>query len=284
MRDFLEPLRLTFPYRVWMSIYFLFKKKYFTHLKTFCFFIGYPRSGHTLIGALIDAHPNAFMGIEVNVLNLLKHKFNRNQVLGVIVRRNNFFYKKWKGIWTGYNYKVDGLWQNSFEEVHLIGDKKGTGTTHLLQQHPELLNELQHEINLPLKIIHVVRNPYDIITTAALHKARKVKINPDKIFDAHIDAFIRFAETNNRLISEQGNIIHTLKHEELIASPKKELGKLFHFLGLSYDTDYINKLAKVIYKEPNITRNKFNWTLEQIAKVAEIISRYDFLKGYSYNG
>ena len=30
----------------------------FDDLKTYCMFLGYPRSGHSLIGALLDAHPD----------------------------------------------------------------------------------------------------------------------------------------------------------------------------------------------------------------------------------
>jgi hypothetical protein len=30
----------------------------FAHVESFCMFIGYPRSGHTLIGSILDAHPN----------------------------------------------------------------------------------------------------------------------------------------------------------------------------------------------------------------------------------
>jgi hypothetical protein len=33
-----------------------------------CLFIGYPRSGHSLIGSLIDAHPHAALGHELDLL------------------------------------------------------------------------------------------------------------------------------------------------------------------------------------------------------------------------
>ncbi len=37
----------------------------------YCMFIGYPRSGHSLIGSLLDAHPNIIISHELNVLKKL---------------------------------------------------------------------------------------------------------------------------------------------------------------------------------------------------------------------
>lgn len=37
-------------------------------LRTFLFFIGYPRSGHSLIGSIIDAHPQAIVAHEYDVI------------------------------------------------------------------------------------------------------------------------------------------------------------------------------------------------------------------------
>jgi hypothetical protein len=34
-------------------------------LRAFCLFIGYPRSGHRLIGALLDAHPDVAIAHEI---------------------------------------------------------------------------------------------------------------------------------------------------------------------------------------------------------------------------
>lgn len=40
----------------------------FRELRTFLFFIGYPRSGHSLIGSIIDAHPQAIVAHEYDVI------------------------------------------------------------------------------------------------------------------------------------------------------------------------------------------------------------------------
>lgn len=40
----------------------------FGDLETYCMFIGYPRSGHSLIGFLLDAHPSMIIAHELHVL------------------------------------------------------------------------------------------------------------------------------------------------------------------------------------------------------------------------
>ena len=39
-----------------------------SHLTAFLLFVGYSRSGHTLVGSLLDGHPNAIIGNEYGAL------------------------------------------------------------------------------------------------------------------------------------------------------------------------------------------------------------------------
>jgi hypothetical protein len=50
----------------------------FDDVKAFLLFIGYPRSGHTLIGSLLDAHQNMAVANEYNVLKHLKRYDENN--------------------------------------------------------------------------------------------------------------------------------------------------------------------------------------------------------------
>ncbi len=40
-------------------------------LHAFCMFIGYPKSGHSLVGSLLDAHPDMVIAKATNPLALL---------------------------------------------------------------------------------------------------------------------------------------------------------------------------------------------------------------------
>ena len=51
----------------------------FDHINYYVMFIGYPKSGHSMIGSLIDAHKNAIIAHEFNIINKLKNPFLHNK-------------------------------------------------------------------------------------------------------------------------------------------------------------------------------------------------------------
>ena len=55
--------------------------------------------------------------------------------------------------------------------LQVIGDKKGGGTTMELTEKPHMfsiLKELNETVGIPLKFIHVIRNPFAVISTWVL--------------------------------------------------------------------------------------------------------------------
>jgi hypothetical protein len=57
-----------------------------------------------------------------------------------------------------------------------VGDKKGGKTTKFFSNMQSLTKQVLDEINLPLKLIHMVRNPYDNIATMVI---RSLKIRTE---------------------------------------------------------------------------------------------------------
>ena len=51
----------------------------FKTVEKYCMFIGYPRSGHSLIGALLDAHPNIIIAHELNDLRYFARGFSKRK-------------------------------------------------------------------------------------------------------------------------------------------------------------------------------------------------------------
>ncbi|MDP9138749.1 MAG: hypothetical protein M3N38_11330, partial [Pseudomonadota bacterium] len=52
----------------------------FDDLEVYCTFIGYPRSGHSIMGSLLDAHPNIIIAHELDALRFLKAGFSERQL------------------------------------------------------------------------------------------------------------------------------------------------------------------------------------------------------------
>jgi hypothetical protein len=51
--------------------------EYFRGIQTYCMFVGYPRTGHSLIGSLLDAHPRVVIAHELNALKALDKHIDR---------------------------------------------------------------------------------------------------------------------------------------------------------------------------------------------------------------
>src|SRR4051794_27905037 len=139
----------------------------FDGVETYCMFIGYPRSGHSLIGSLLDAHPSAIIAHELDALKFVAAGFNKDQLYQLLLDNSRRFARKGRA-WTGYTYGVPGQWQGRFDKLHVIGDKKGGRSTLQLAENPELLHRLRKTVATDIRFIHTIRNPYDNIAT--MHK------------------------------------------------------------------------------------------------------------------
>ena len=51
-------------------------------------FIGYPRSGHSLIGVLLDAHPNTIISHELGALKYLHTGFSKGQIYHLLLEKS----------------------------------------------------------------------------------------------------------------------------------------------------------------------------------------------------
>jgi len=249
-------------------------RKQFDAVETYCMFIGYPRSGHTMVGSLMDAHPDMVISNELDALKYIELGFDRDQLFYLILENTRRFAKEGR-MQTGYSYTVPNQHQGTFRELKVIGDKKGGTSMIHLQRNPALLDLLRKTVGKPTKFIHVTRNPYDNITTMATRPGRE--------HDERIDTYFKFVATNAALRERIGlDDVLDMRLEDFIADPATSLRSVCGFLGLDAPDDYIDDATGIVYKEPKRTRSRLDWTDEQIETVARRIDRYDFLKGYTY--
>ena len=149
------------------------------HIKTFVFFGGYGCSGHSIVGSLMDSHPHMVVSHEYDLFtelsdgSLAPNKTaifnalwnNSRQTIINELRAKSTNYK-------GYTLFVDGLYQGKYvDHIDVIGDKKGGMTSDLLAHYHERWLQsfnIVKSLNLSMKVINVIRNPYDNIATMAL--------------------------------------------------------------------------------------------------------------------
>ena len=131
-------------------------------VERYCMFVGYPRSGHTLIGSLLNAHPEMVIAHELDALAHVQAGFSRGQIFALLLDRDCAYNEAGRSS-QGYTYDVPGQWQGRFEKLRVIGDKKGGRSSMRLRANPDLLGQVRRVIGLPMRIIHEVRNPFDNI-------------------------------------------------------------------------------------------------------------------------
>ena len=248
-------------------------RELFADVKTYVLFIGYPRSGHSLVGFLIDAHPSAIVASQTNVFRYLRHGFSPRQSFYCILENSRKVARIGRE-WRPYSYAVPNQWQGRFDKLRIVGDC--TGLTRV-RRNPSLLKTIHDKLpGIDLKLIHVIRNPYDNIST--MTRVRRAQLTPT------IEVYFSMCDVVEQ-IKRQVNpgAIYDFKHEDLIADPKTALRGLCGFLGLTAEQRYYEDCATIIFKSPRKTRSDMNWSPETIAAVEQQANRFSFLRGYTYN-
>ncbi|MCG2590510.1 sulfotransferase family protein [Rhodohalobacter sulfatireducens] len=249
----------------------------YDEIERYCMFIGYPRSGHTLVGSLLDAHPEVVISHELDALRYLRAGFSREQIFSMILHKDKVFTGKGRE-WTGYDYAVEGLWQGRYRRLRVIGDKKGGGSSRHLQAKPDIIEKLRKKMQLPIKLIHIVRHPLDNIAT---HK-RKYSVKPT--LQEAIDDYFKRVEANAKLRSEVAKEEWCeLTHEQFIEEPEQSLTTLIEFLEVEPYDVYIKAAADKVFNSPSNSRNKIEWPKEMVDQVAERSQKYEFLKDYDFS-
>ena len=199
----------------------------------------------------------------------------------------------------GYSLTVDGLYQGAYQTyIDVIGDKKGGETTRTFLANNELfqnrLDKLRALVNLPIKVIHVIRNPYDNIATLAIYRHfhhehtkvattknsnKTISINP-ALLNYSINYYFNLfhgAEVMRQKFNLDTMDVHG---KDLIANRKVTISIICGFLQVPCSDDYLDIVSRKIYSSESKTHYNVIWTDEQIAKVKENILKYDSLSQY----
>jgi len=245
----------------------------FDGVERFCLFIGYPRSGHSLVGACINAHPDAVISSELPAPLWIMRGCSRNEVYARILAR-----AKWFNFWgnkSNYRYQIPNRWQGKYRRLKVIGDKRGGWVTRTLKETPDFLDRTKALTGVPCRYIHVVRNPFDNI--AAISIANHISVEESAgIYFEHV----AITEEMARICSSEELI--TVHHEAMIENPEGELKKLFEFLDLEPEADCIQACRKIIFPSPTNTRFKVEWPPGTRDKVETQMAEVQFLNAYKF--
>jgi hypothetical protein len=249
------------------------------NLATYSFFIGYPRTGHTLIGALLDAHPDLVFAHELDVIMFQEAGFDREQIEYLLIENARLVGEAGR-IWGPHAYTVTGQWQGRFRTLKVLGDKKGGQTTTKIAQRPQRLQNLLSIFNNRIKFIHVVRNPFDTITYFYQQWGNRQGYTLEQTAKAYFGMARANAMIRKHVGSERAIDIW---HEDLIANPRKDLTRICEFLDVDVEDSYLTACASIVWENPRRSRDAVEWTSQIIQSIEHELKKFDFLSRYSFS-
>jgi hypothetical protein len=238
------------------------------------FFIGYPRSGHTALAAVINGHPEAMLAHELDLFKWLQLGVTKNHLLALIAERDRWFAKRGRR-WETYDYNVPLATYGS-HPVKIVGDKMAGVSTARLHADLTLLPRARHTFQMPLRAINVVRNPYDNIATMAVKQGVPLSET--------IGLYARLSQRIQAISEHLGaDELLTIRSEQLISDPAAELARVWTFLGLAETGDFVDAAPAFIMSTLSLTRQGVAWSPADIDAVDALIQRFPHLVGYSFD-
>jgi len=229
------------------------RTKDFEQIESFCLFVGHGRTGHTLVGALLDAHPAMVISHELNALDLIQRGVTQKELYYLILSRSRHFARNAQN--AGYKYGVPSQHKGEYEALQVIGDKKGGGTTMLLSQKPHLIENIRGKVGADLKIVQVARHPLDCIPTIA----RKT-LGSAKCIDDAIEFYFERCSTISRIRSTYEVDWFDLYFEDFVRQTRENLNNLCNYMGVKCSSEYLKDCSEVVFEEPKTNREKVSWS------------------------
>ena len=152
----------------------------FRKVEKICLFIGESRTGSTLLGALLNAHPEIVLAHEYNVCKVLSEKSRARHSLSVIYSLSNMrwsaLHKNTDGLTQSkYRYVVEGMHQCDVSNPRVLGDKDAVQVARVVREFGAEKVEALFRGLRPIYFVCPIRNPYDAIATNYGHYANMEK-------------------------------------------------------------------------------------------------------------
>jgi hypothetical protein len=239
--------------------------------RSFVLIVGNARSGSTMLGSVLDGHPKAVVANETAGSANLWRTMSGPQILHEV--RDNAVQAARSGRASeGYRYQI-GPSPDAKGEVWLAGDKAWNPALLMLHGKPDLLPSLEDRLQMPVRLVHAIRNPFDTIAT--MHRRSGASIEDrTRWYFMHCEAA---AALRDRLPATHFLNSH---HADLLADPAAELHRLCDFLGLPVVEEHRAAVARVLFERPRRTAALVPWTAAQRRAIVTRMAEFEFLDRY----
>ncbi|HVR31598.1 MAG TPA: sulfotransferase [Acidimicrobiia bacterium] len=247
-----------------------------------CFlFVGPTKSGGTLLGSLLDAHPVVMCSDELGLARVLLARGDADSAFRLVAR--NSAREALRGRVTSrrldpYAFQIPGQSQGAADSPVAVGDSRAGPTTRLLAARPGSLDELQNVLgNVSLRLIQVVRNPFDPLAVMVVRGGQDVH-------DAIADYRGQCERVSDLMAQMPQGSVTTVRYEDLVEDVPGVLVGVCRFLGVKADESYLAACRAVVENVPRRDRDRIAWDPSSVAAVESVLEGYDFLRGYRFEG
>ena len=231
----------------------------------------------------------------------------------------------WEGSWLasnggfrdetfkGYQLKVPSLLNGQYnKKLDLVGDKIGYLTVEAYTKHKQEFSAILHKLHqwFAVKVIFVVRNPFDNIATLTLYDhisdVLKVKsrvtehitkfkninacsnksenlLDSPKVLASATSKYIRWITETHKMITELRPDLQVVQISDFIRSPKSSMKDLCDFLNLFCSDEYLDAVAAKTYQSESKSRYSIRWNREIYNKIDRMILQYpDYFQKNSF--
>lgn len=239
-------------------------------LEKYVLVIGNSRSGTTIVGSILDSHPQMICGNET----ASSASFWRGSTLETItaeIEENSSRNAQLGRPSEGYQYAIGSAPKS---QITVLADKIWNPAVLLLAGDRRLLSRLRTTMGVPISLIHCVRNPFDTIST--MHRKSAATLR-DRLrwYFMHCDAI-------QVIIERQEEPIFEIHNEDVVSHAEDTSRGLFDWLGYPSSAQHLSNIRARVSETYNASRHSVVWTDDLIREVECRASGFPFLSRYAF--
>jgi len=109
------------------------------------------------------------------------------------------------------------------------------------------------------------------------------QVNAPDVLEIETQNYFDMAEGCNKAKEAFPGSVIDVPSMEIVKNPVETLRRICQFLEITCTEQYLQDCAATVDPVPSITRNFIEWTAEQKNTVYDMMKKYPFFEGYSFD-
>ena len=192
---------------------------------------------------------------ELDAVRFVMHGFRRSQLFPLLLERDRQFGSMGR-TWSNYQYEIPDQYQGRFERLRVIGDKRARSTVLQIARDPKVLDRIRKVVGIPIKVLHVTRNPFDNIAT----EARRHKMTLGRV-DRVVRTDLSSRQPGASAPRSVGIDRHRVRDIRHLSAP--HTGRPVCVVRRRREAPYLEACAGIVWPSPNRSRDAVEWTVDE---------------------